>query len=419
MVAFCIKRFTYNTLFPGWAALPVCLGAGLLIFTGSAGTLVSRVLSLPPLTFIGGMSYSLYLWHWPVIVFAKLALLLPDTPLTSLVEIATAFAFAFFSWRFVERYFRVGRERWSTRGVLGVGVIAIASAAVVAFAIPAASRVAAPFTPEQNRIAGYLDFDGDAAYRRGSCFMVGPRGSFDAARCLHVAAGRSSLLLSGDSHAADLWPGLSRVAGQLDVLQATASGCVPKIYQAPYKAPCQKLNSYVLGPWLRSHQPAVLILSSRWTWRTLPGLADTLRNPQIRAAHPILIGPMPEYNAALPRVLVVAERRNDPGLVGRSLTNDPFLIDAETRKIAASTGTPYVSLIDLLCHGRACVTRAGDAPLLFDTNHLTLQGSTMVAGLLTAKICSLRSADGAPAAPALCKGPQITNSAGDDEIRLK
>src|SRR6202035_3224729 len=56
-------------LFPGWNALPAVVGAALIVNPGSASSLVARALSWQPLPFVGKISYSLYLWHWPLIVF--------------------------------------------------------------------------------------------------------------------------------------------------------------------------------------------------------------------------------------------------------------------------------------------------------------------------------------------------------------
>src|SRR5262249_35408336 len=63
--------YTPRTPFPGLAALPPCLGTALLIWSngrgeGGAPTLVGRVLSWRPVVFVGLISYSLYLWHWPL-----------------------------------------------------------------------------------------------------------------------------------------------------------------------------------------------------------------------------------------------------------------------------------------------------------------------------------------------------------------
>lgn len=73
----CVAIFSYDEVmpFPGFAALVPCVGAALVIGAGeSRTTLGGRLLSLPPFALIGRISYSLYLWHWPILVFSHIYL---------------------------------------------------------------------------------------------------------------------------------------------------------------------------------------------------------------------------------------------------------------------------------------------------------------------------------------------------------
>ncbi len=91
--------------FPGLAAVLPVTGTLLLILAGSHGTEgVSRLLSTRPLVFIGDLSYSWYLWHWPLIVFA--ALLFPNQPLVLVTAAAASFLPALLSYRLVEQPLR-------------------------------------------------------------------------------------------------------------------------------------------------------------------------------------------------------------------------------------------------------------------------------------------------------------------------
>ena len=72
LIAYAVFTFTKWSPFPGFYALAPCLGAGLIIYaTQSGASSVKAILSVRPFVFIGVISYSLYLWHWPIIVFVK------------------------------------------------------------------------------------------------------------------------------------------------------------------------------------------------------------------------------------------------------------------------------------------------------------------------------------------------------------
>src|SRR6185437_6734580 len=107
LIAWAVFSFSDSTPFPGIYAVAPCLGAWLVIYAGENGlSCVRSVLSLQPLVFIGVISYSLYLWHWPLIMFAKYfcagALSGPQTWLI----IVCSCAIGFLSFEFIEAPFR-------------------------------------------------------------------------------------------------------------------------------------------------------------------------------------------------------------------------------------------------------------------------------------------------------------------------
>jgi peptidoglycan/LPS O-acetylase OafA/YrhL len=81
-MAFVVHLYTEETLYPGTAAMLPCLSTAALIATGSGSrpALVNRLLSWPPLVFIGLISYSLYLWHQPLLTFVSYYRIAPLTP---------------------------------------------------------------------------------------------------------------------------------------------------------------------------------------------------------------------------------------------------------------------------------------------------------------------------------------------------
>lgn len=377
MILYAIKFYNQETAFPGAAALVPCLGAALLIATGATGTWVARLLSIRPVTFIGKISYSLYLWHWPVIVFAQIGLFLPKTPAVMAGEIALSIALATLSWRYVERPFRT-RPNWPTRSVLLGALAAMALGLGVTAIMLAGKGFPQRFTPKELAVAAYEDLDGDALYRRGTCFVVMPGDRFDPKLCLtRREPAKPALLLLGDSHGAHLWPGLAQQRARYEILQATHSGCKPVLYPDSATGECQRFFRTMLGSWIPRHPPSALLIAARWRLSDLPLVDATLRDPRVRRANPILIGPIPQYSTALPRLLVFSERRHDPDLAAQAYDFEVFTTDRALNAAAHRHGIPYISLVQTLCgtNVNRCGRWAEGVPLQFDYGHLTGEGS--------------------------------------------
>ncbi len=98
--------------FPGLGAVPACVGTAAIITANlEQPTLVARFLATRPLVYVGRISYSLYLWHWPLIALLSYRLERPLYAYEAAAAVGLAFVISAASWRFVERPFRVPRER--------------------------------------------------------------------------------------------------------------------------------------------------------------------------------------------------------------------------------------------------------------------------------------------------------------------
>ncbi|HAG53207.1 MAG TPA: hypothetical protein DCL21_05425, partial [Alphaproteobacteria bacterium] len=104
---------TKGSIFPGYNALFVCLGAAILIYLGKneEKTYLTKALGVKPVVFIGLISYSLYLWHWPVFAIFK-AVGLEFSNLEMLSVILGLVLISFLSWKFIEQPFRY-KFKWS------------------------------------------------------------------------------------------------------------------------------------------------------------------------------------------------------------------------------------------------------------------------------------------------------------------
>jgi peptidoglycan/LPS O-acetylase OafA/YrhL len=114
--------FFYNeqTPFPGLTALPPCLGTAVLIWANTPSSRdsqrgwIATALSLPPIVFIGLISYSLYLWHWPVICFSSYWAVSEFTGVEKCGLVLASVVLAVASWRWIETPFRK-KQYFTTR----------------------------------------------------------------------------------------------------------------------------------------------------------------------------------------------------------------------------------------------------------------------------------------------------------------
>ena len=133
-----IALVTYDevTPFPGFAALLPCVGAALIIGAGEGGTSIGgRILSFRPLVWIGLMSYSLYLWHWPILVFGHLIANHPLRAAERVGLVGLTFIVSWLSWRFVERPFRRAHVVRATSRIWVFGGLATSAAFIVVGAV--------------------------------------------------------------------------------------------------------------------------------------------------------------------------------------------------------------------------------------------------------------------------------------------
>jgi peptidoglycan/LPS O-acetylase OafA/YrhL len=390
MLMAAIFLFDSDTVFPGIAALLPCAGSALLLASMDEAnrrwSIVPWLLRLRPAVFIGQISYSLYLWHWPLIVFQRIGPIV-HTGLPPIYDktilMGLIFGLSYLSWAFVEAPFR--------RGVFGIprpfralGILCGSGAACMLFAWTLMqSGFPRRFVPEAINLANYLSYDPSEGYRTGECFLTNQMdfAEFNPKSCLAQAELGKSYLLIGDSHAADLYPGLEAVLGKrVNLLQATATGCKPVLRDVGIRTTCASMTKFIYDDYLKNHSVDLVIMSARWGDEDIGPLSDTIRELKARGQPVAIMGPTPEFTLPLPRLL--AQSIESPGTINIQTYLYPSLreLDRRIASMAEKEGVMYISLYAKLCPNSECISTVDGAPLYFDASHLTKTSSIFLAG---------------------------------------
>jgi hypothetical protein len=405
MIAFCIDRFNLWTPFPGLTALVPCIGSALIIGTGESGSsLVGAVLSWPPVVFIGLISYSLYLWHWPVIVLRdmgvfninemlpdRLAKLISASTYAQVLELSVSLLLGVFSWRFVERPFRSGPLRLG-----GLRLFALAGSVMLIFIsystfVVLSSGLPSRFSPLAVQLASHVETGNeDKLNRVGTCFLTleQPFSDYKQDVCLHRDEGKKSYLLLGDSHSAVLWRPLSTLLPDVNIMQASCGGFRPFVHIKADRQ-CTEMFDYIFQSYLPAHPVQELLLEGEWRPGDVGALAETLDWARQHQVPVILLGPVPEYDAPLPRLLAYSVTWKKPDLASQHLLPNIAALDAQLQNLAATTWhVHYISLYQAICNREGCTEYADKArtvPLMVDSHHLSSAGSSLIVRRLIAQ----------------------------------
>jgi peptidoglycan/LPS O-acetylase OafA/YrhL len=393
LIGLAMALFGQPAPYPGWRALLPVGGTALVIGAGASCRVNRVLLSNRPLVAIGLISYPLYLWHWPVLAFARVLLPQATSPawLATLLLVSGLLAWATYRW--LELPLREARARGHGRTLAMALAMLMAGVAACGYAIFLQGGLPGRY-PQAVRHLVDFHYDHEAAYRSRECFIDRIE---DLDRALHFspacvdapgpATGQPLLLLWGDSTAAHLYPGLraQQAAAHFRLAQFTEASCPPVMGYKP-NALCAQVNA-ATAKRIASIAPDVAILSGLgWTPGDKDEIAQTVRflySSGVRKV--VIVGSPPRWVDAPPRLMYQAmladPQRRVPEFLATGLQGSNTELDAAWAALAASVGADYVSAYKALCDARGCVVRVGDNPqdiVGWDTFHLTTTGSELL-----------------------------------------
>jgi peptidoglycan/LPS O-acetylase OafA/YrhL len=404
-----IFLITAQTPFPGLAALPPVLGATLVIYSGTDHTVsAKRFLSWRPFVWIGLISYSLYLWHWPILVAARNLNHSAELPMpTAIICILLAIGLAWLSWRYVERPFR------TTTGPSSISrpwIFSMSAVGIVALGLFSS------FVILKNGIIRQVPQDSLAVYRRAIERDPLDIGCMNAPTpCLIGAPSVApSVFIWGDSHASATLPGFDdwlRTVGA-SALTFTKSACPPlldvwRVDVGPNHN-CDGHNADALATITETPTIDTVILFARWSLATegtraerepgnpailalsgetstdvsgnaelvYLGLNRAVEALRLREINVIIIRGTPEIGTNVPNMVLGQDNESQNTVL-------PTRTDVDQRneradqiidEIAERRDVLVLSPRDLLC-AETCLIQIEGKPLYRDDDHLSAFGA--------------------------------------------
>ena len=413
-ILFAAVHYGTATKFPGTAAgLPV-LGAALIL--SAPGAWINRfVLASKPFRWIGLVSYSWYLWHWPLLSFARVSADEALATSKAILLCAIALAMAWISYRFIEQPFRHSKMPVAP-------LLRRYAAACALMALPGAAILLTHGLPRRFPVAAAQE---RTLYRTHPC--MGKASPVTTEECVPAANGREALALMGDSHADGIAPRMRELtlAGNVRLYVLVRPSCPPLIgvvastLDPNDRSECLEFNRAALKRVVDDPGVRTVVLEALWAGplEFFPNGNGFLREGQ---TPPIsredsnanfqqgLDGMVSALRSAGKRVIILQDEyglRFDAGrrlmaylipgrgwirrrvqgetaVPGRATTDDMYVRENEEAadiitQVAAKQGATTFDLRTNLCSGSSCVFFSEGAPLYLDTNHLSPAGVTL------------------------------------------
>lgn len=401
-----------------WAtmALP-CVATALLLWLGRGTkeeTFAAKILGWTPAVGIGLISYSLYLWHWPIYVYATYANGgFEVSPIGLLAVAAGSFAVAALSWKFVETPIRTRQILSSSRRLFRAVGLTAGAILVAGFLLYGMDGMPQRFSVQVNRYAAAIDEMGS---HRDQCYQLSPEQIRRQGPCLigNKDLGPADFLAVGDSFADSLFPVLEEEAqgrGRSGLF-ASYNSCPPlrDIYRPDHQKSfdCRGFNQAVAESAQRAGVKRVLLIARWQEYADTYYLSDRSDSfpRQTEARRKLLrdkvldtvsywrnlgvevwiVKAPPSYVLNIPRLLA-SQERTERGVPAGATLSEHRQENAFVEEVFAEAqkqGARLIDPADILCPEEgACLLASNGASLYRDSHHLSRDGAMLLRPLLT------------------------------------
>ena len=358
--------------FPGYLALMPTFGTVLLILFNQQIKPINRFFSSQRLVFVGDISYSLYLWHWPFIVFARA--IWPGTSFAPLLAATLSLLPAIASYKFIEERFRESRavaDKTTLRLIAALIVVPLVlslglyKVAGTGLGIPVPDSKWLNFATQNNCGEGNENWDVE-------CVFGNDEPSFTA-------------VLIGDSNARSASDGVLEAVSALggELLISVFSGC-PLINNA-VEPDCKKLNKERLLKLQNLKPDLVFLVSNHAAYlgefsesQIIEGFEQSLDFLAMNHIPTIVQGQIPDCFSSRSIVKVAFNKIYDCELSLQKQDERGRLLDASKNLTARQEKNVFVDPTEIICSEADCQSLRNDSWIYSDMNHLSVNGSRML-----------------------------------------
>ena len=402
-------RYDQGMAFPGFAALAPVLGTALVVAAGTGGAsgVVGRALSTRPMQLVGRYSYSLYLWHWPVLLLAatRLPTITTRWPRALVVVLFAVFPLAIVSYHLVEdpvRRWKALRNAVRPSLLLGLCLILVSLAAVPVYSrfstgaldagrpSPTAAAEASILTPTE-----YVPSDLHPTLRRAASRPGDFSPGCSAKDCVYGPVGADvAVTVIGDSHTAHLASALGRIAQEKGwrIHQLAAGSCESFLYRPSVPSCIPWREAAFRG--MEANPPDLVVLSNnsfpeydrdRKSWES--GVRSAIR--QLRGASRVaVVSQTPVAVEDIPSCLAVNlenTARCEPTFPSPHLTE----VNERLKDIVTSEGASFIDAVPWMCTSDRCPVVAGNVLCYSDKQHMTAAFALLISDRIEVALSSL------------------------------
>ena len=382
--------FNSSTPHPSILTSFTVIGTAIIIFYNTENCIIKNILSSKLFVGTGLISYSLYLWHYPVFAFKKIK----SQTLSEFDKIESIFliiTLSVISYYFIEKPFRNRKLIARKKFIIFISTFLIFLFTICLY-IYKNEGLPQRYSSEITKLINF-NYDYKEIYQTGKCHIeikkLITKNFFKNCKT-QINNDKKNLYLWGDSLAAHLYPGLNnKYKDNYNIWHRSADGCKPILSNSGKNkktSPCEKINEFVINEIL-SINPDKIFISAFWRKEDLSEIKKIVKKlEESNITNIYLVGPSIRWHDPLPKILLKKYQisKKIPKYLSDKNHFDNFKLDEEFSNFANKNSIKYLSIIKILCKKNyTCLVKVGaepDAITNWDENHFTKRASNYIFG---------------------------------------